>query len=110
SSFTVGGSVTGLIGSGLVLQDNGADSLTITTNGGFTFKTQLLTAAAYSVSIKTQPSGQTCTQSQNTGTIASANVINVAIDCTAPTFPIGGQVVGLAGATPTPPSSTNVEL
>jgi Galactose oxidase, central domain/Kelch motif len=110
-SFTVGGSVTGLIGTGLVLQDNSGDNLTVTTNGNFTFKTPLLTAAAYSVSILTQPTGaQQCTASQNTGTIASANVINVAIDCTAPTFAIGGQVLGLAGATPTPPSQINLAL
>ena len=42
--------------------------------------------------------------------IASANVINVAIDCTAPTFKIGGQVVGLAGAAPTPPSQINLPI
>jgi hypothetical protein len=111
SSYTVSGSVTGLIGTGLVLQDNGGDNLSITANGGFTFKTPLLNAAAYSVLVLTQPSGgQQCTPSQNTGTIASANVINVAIDCTAPTFKIGGQVVGLGGATPTPPSQINLAL
>ena len=111
NSFTVGGSVTGLIGTGLVLQDNSGDNLAITTNGNFTFATPLLNAAAYSVSILTQPTGaQQCTATQNTGTIANANVINVAIDCTAPTFAIGGQVLGLAGATPNPPSQINLEL
>jgi hypothetical protein len=110
-SFTVGGSVTGLIGTGLVLQDNSGDNLGITANGNFTFKTPLLTAAAYSVSILTQPTGaQQCTASQNTGTIGTSNVINVAVDCTAPTFAIGGQVLGLAGAAPTPPSQINLEL
>jgi hypothetical protein len=110
NSYTVGGSVTGLIGTGLVIQDNGGDNLTVTTNGPFTFKTSLLSAAAYSVGVLTQPSGQLCTASQNTGTIASANVINVAVDCTAPTFKVGGQVVGLAGAAPTPPSQTNLPI
>jgi len=38
-SFTVGGTVTGLTGTGLVLQDNGGDNLAITGNGAFTFKT-----------------------------------------------------------------------
>jgi Galactose oxidase, central domain len=111
NSYTVGGSVTGLIGTGLVLQDNGGDNLSVTANGGFTFKTPLITAAPYSVSVLTQPSGgQQCTATQNTGTIASANVINVAIDCTAPTFKVGGQVVGLAGATPNPPSQINLPV
>ena len=36
-TFTVGGSVSGLTGSGLVLQNNGGDNLTIATSGNFTF-------------------------------------------------------------------------
>ena len=40
ATFTVGGSVSGLSGS-LVLQDNGADNLTLTANGPFTFATGL---------------------------------------------------------------------
>jgi hypothetical protein len=37
TGFTIGGTVTGLSGSGLVLQDNGADNLTITASGPFVF-------------------------------------------------------------------------
>ena len=33
SSFTIGGTVAGLTGTGLVLQDNGGDNLTITITG-----------------------------------------------------------------------------
>ena len=33
TGFTIGGTVTGLSGTGLVLQDNGGDNLTITKSG-----------------------------------------------------------------------------
>ena len=38
--------------------------------------------AAYSVTVKTNPSGQTCTVASGSGTIASANITNVAVSCT----------------------------
>ena len=37
TNYDVGGTVTGLTGSGLVLEDNLGDSLSITGNGTFTF-------------------------------------------------------------------------
>src|SRR5512135_1464242 len=45
-TFTVGGSVTGLTGTGLVLQDNGGDDLSVSAAGSFTFKTALADGAA----------------------------------------------------------------
>ena len=43
----------------MVLQDNGADNLTLTANGPFTFATRLAPGAAYAVTVKTNPAGQT---------------------------------------------------
>ena len=40
STYSVGGSVSGLVGT-LVLQDNGADDLSVGSNGAFTFATRL---------------------------------------------------------------------
>ena len=54
----------------------------MTANGSFTFATQLPGGAAYAVTVKTNPSGQTCTVASGSGTIASANVTNVAVTCT----------------------------
>jgi len=34
-TFTIGGTVTGLVGTGLVLQDNAIDSLTVSANGSY---------------------------------------------------------------------------
>jgi hypothetical protein len=97
ATFTVGGSVSGLSGT-VVLQDNGADNLTLTANGPFTFATGLATGAAYAVTVKTNPAGQTCTVTSGSGTMGSANVTNVAVSCSAnPTFTVGGTVSGLSG-------------
>jgi hypothetical protein len=52
--FTIGGSVAGLTGSGLVLQDGG-DDLVVTGNGSFRFATALPQGAAFTVMVKNQP-------------------------------------------------------
>jgi hypothetical protein len=82
ATYTVGGNVSGLSGT-VVLQDNGGDNLSLTANGAFTFATALAGGTAYAVTVKTNPSGQTCTVSNGTGTIASANITNVTVTCTA---------------------------
>ena len=66
ASFTVGGTVSGLSGT-VVLQDNGGDDLTVTASGPFTFATKVATGAAYAVTVKTNPSGQTCTVASGSG-------------------------------------------
>ena len=97
STYSVGGTVSGLSGS-VVLQDNGGDNLTVSANGPFTFATKLASGAAYAVTVQTQPAGQTCTVASGSGTIGSANVTNVAVSCTAnATFSVGGTVSGLTG-------------
>src|SRR5262249_22881236 len=97
ATYTVGGSVSGLSGT-VVLQDNGGDNLTVTANGTFTFATALAPGAAYNVTVKTNPTGQSCSVSNGTGTIASANVTNVAVACTnSATYTVGGSVSGLSG-------------
>jgi subtilisin-like proprotein convertase family protein len=100
TTYTVGGNVGGLTGSGLVLSLNaGAQTLPVAANGAFTFPTGLADGAAYAVTIGTQPSGQTCSVANGSGTIGGANVTNVAVTCAAtPTYTIGGTVSGLSGA------------
>jgi len=74
--FTVGGTVTGLTGSSLVLQNNGADNITIQGNGSFTFNTALSANATYSVTILTYPSSPTqyCSVTNGNGSIINANI------------------------------------
>jgi 6-phosphogluconolactonase (cycloisomerase 2 family) len=84
SGPTVGGTVTGLAGTGLVLQNNGGDDLTVSASGAFTFATPLADGAAYDVSILTQPASpaQICAVANGKGTIAGgASVTSVAVRC-----------------------------
>jgi hypothetical protein len=86
STFTIGGTVSGLnSGTSVTLLDNGTDSLTVTANGAFTFNTKLATGAAYKVTVGTQPTGETCTVTNGSGTVGSANVTNVAVACSSST-------------------------
>lgn len=89
SGVTIGGTVTGLTGTGLALLDNGGDSLSVSQNGTFTFATALATGAAYAVTVGTQPSGQMCTVASGSGTTASANITNVAVTCATSAASVG---------------------
>jgi 6-phosphogluconolactonase (cycloisomerase 2 family) len=95
-TFTVGGTVFGLVGT-VVLRNNGGDDRTVSANGPFSFATPLLNGATYQVSVLTQPATQECAVMSGSGTIASANVADVNVTCTTPTFTVGGTVTGLAG-------------
>jgi len=102
-AYTVGGTVTGVVGTGLILQNTGVEQLPITVNGEFTFVTPVPTGFAYTVTIFAQPTGpaQTCSITPGTGSgTAIANVTTVAITCPAITYSVGGTVVGLQGITP----------
>src|SRR3979490_518114 len=96
--FTIGGTVTGLTGTGLILQNNGGDSLTISANGAFAFKTAIVSGLPYSVSVSVSPStpAQTCTVAGGSGK-ATANVTTVVVTCTTGTQAIGVTVAGLTG-------------
>lgn len=96
--FTIGGSVSGLAGTGLVLQDNGGDNLSVSASGSFTFSTSVASGGVYKVTVLTQPSGpaQTCAVTNGSGT-ATANVTGVQVACTTVTHTIGGTVAALAG-------------
>ncbi len=80
-SFTVGGSVSGLAtGESVVLQNNGADSQTQSTNGNFVFSKQA-DGSSYAVTIATQPASQTCSVNDGSGSLAGADVSKVLVSC-----------------------------
>ena len=72
STYTIGGTVSGLTGAGLVLQNNGGDNLSISADGSFTFATPLANGSAYSVTVATQSAGQTCTVASGASAVAAA--------------------------------------
>ena len=98
NSFTVGGTVTGLSGAGLVLQNNAGESVTVAQNGSFSFATPIASGGAYSVTKFSDPVNpwQTCTLANAAGTVAAANVTSVTVSCSANTYAVGGTVTGLA--------------
>ena len=79
-SYGVGVTVTGLDGS-LTLEDNGTDQLVVTADGTYTFPTRLLTTATYAVTIATQPSGQICSITGDTGMVMTTDVGPIAVTC-----------------------------
>jgi hypothetical protein len=74
--------VTGLVGSGLVLQNNGADDLAVERDGVFTFATTLESGAVFDVTVAAQPESpkQRCMVEGGTGT-ADRSVTSVAVAC-----------------------------
>jgi 6-phosphogluconolactonase (cycloisomerase 2 family) len=92
----VGGAVSGLVGSGLVLL-NGGTAIPVAANGAAVVFATLASGTAYSFTVQTQPSSptQSCLIANPVGT-ANANVTNVNVTCTTTTFTVGGNVTGLA--------------
>jgi 6-phosphogluconolactonase len=83
TTYSIGGTVSGLTGAGLVLRNNNGDDLPVPANAtSFTFTTPIAAGALYNVAVQAQPSGQNCTVQSGSGT-ANAPVINVAVTCTA---------------------------
>lgn len=87
-TFSIGGSVTGLLGATGLSLLQGAETLPVAANAtAFTFLNKVTQNGSYNVSIATQPVGTTCSVSRATGTVAMAAVQSIAIDC----VPIAGR-------------------
>jgi 6-phosphogluconolactonase (cycloisomerase 2 family) len=85
TSFPVGGTITGLESTGLVLQNNGGEEVSVgSTATVFTFPTVIPNGGVYSVSVKTQPNIgplQACTVTNGDGNVAGASVTSVTVNC-----------------------------
>jgi N-acetylneuraminic acid mutarotase len=105
TTYTIGGSVFGLGGTGLVLQDNSGNNLTVSasvTSYAFKFNGAIPSGgASYSITVLSDPSGEDCTIANPIGT-ATGNVVNVDVVCSSiaatATYTIGGTVTGLTGS------------
>jgi hypothetical protein len=98
STFSVGGTITGLTASGLILA-NGNDALSVSSGATtFTLPTKVATGASYAVTVKTQPSGLTCQVVNGTGLMASAAVTNVRVTCGQWIWKSGSDTKGAAGS------------
>lgn len=98
-TYTIGGTVSGLQGTGLVLEDNSGNDLNLANNGSFVFSQAIALGSTYSVSVKSQPTNvwQTCSAANSTGVVGAANVTNVTVTCVTNTYSVGGAASGLSG-------------
>src|SRR5260221_14472359 len=98
ATYTIGGSVSGIVGTGLVLRNNGGGDLPVGANGSFTFAAALARGSAYSVTVSTQPPipSQTCVVASGSGMVAT-NPPNSSVTCTTNAPTLWGGVFGFPG-------------
>jgi hypothetical protein len=98
-TFAIGGSVTGLVGAGLVLEGASGESLAIDADGEFTLPDRLPTGASYAVTVKTNPSSPAavCVVTNGDGVVADEDVSSVVVTCTTRSLFVAGVVKGLVG-------------
>jgi hypothetical protein len=95
-TYPLGGTISGLSASGLVLE-NGSDTLAVNSGAtSFTMPTPVPFGATYAVTVGTQPAGLTCTVSNGNSTMPAGPVNNVAVSCSVNTYTVGGTISGLA--------------
>jgi uncharacterized delta-60 repeat protein len=104
SAFTIGGTIDGLQGSGLVLSDLGTE-LAVSGNGSFTFPGTRASGQAYEVAVRTQPHSpdQACTVQHGAGSVGTSDVTDVVVHCATLAAPTGlDRTFGSDGRVSTP--------
>ncbi|MCE7951917.1 MAG: hypothetical protein DYH18_12540, partial [Xanthomonadales bacterium PRO7] len=107
ATYTIGGTISGLTGT-VQLALNGttptsSQTQSFTTNGGFTFTTPLQSGSGWTVSVASQPAGQTCAVTNGSGASITANVTNVTVTCTTNTYTLtytAGANGSITGSSP----------
>lgn len=98
NAYTISGNTSGLTGT-VVLQNNGTDNLIQNANGAFSFSTPLAQGSTYNVTVLTQPTGQTCSVGNSTGTVGNANITNIVVTCSNLAYNVSGTLTGLTAGT-----------
>lgn len=90
-TYAIGGTVTGLAGSGLRLENVVTGESLAPANGTFAFGTREDSGTRYDVRVATQPENpsQACTVANGTGTVGSADVTDIVVTCATPSTPSG---------------------
>jgi hypothetical protein len=81
AAYPLSGTVLGLRGSGLVLNNGSEDVAVAAAAPTFAFPTPLSSGTNYDVTVKTDPNAQVCTVADGTGIVASVAVTNVRVTC-----------------------------
>ncbi|HEX6705303.1 MAG TPA: hypothetical protein VF169_11135 [Albitalea sp.] len=82
ATYLLGGTVSGLgSGESVTLQNNGADPVSVPSNGSFRFPTRVPTGSSYTVTVTASPANKTCKVTNEVGTVQGADVTNVTVTC-----------------------------
>jgi hypothetical protein len=98
NSYSVGGTVSGLVDASVTVQLNGGQSITLT-NGPFTFPNRLEDQSGYTALVTANPPEHDCSIQGATGVVNGADVSSLQVNCPQKTYSIGGTVQGLTGGT-----------
>lgn len=80
NAYTLGGSVFGLVGQVVLINDQG-DTQVLISDGSFTFPVPVSQGNSFFLSVAAQPANQTCTVINGADTMSSSNVTNIEIHC-----------------------------
>lgn len=85
--FAIGGTVTGLTGSGLSLRNFSTGEILPVDLGAFAFAQRSANGLSYDVGVNAQPTNpaQVCAVSNGSGTVSGADVNNISVACVTPT-------------------------
>lgn len=96
TTYTISGTIVGLNANQQVtLLNNGANPITVTGSGSFTFTTPVVAGGNYLVTVGTQPTMQTCTPFYSSGGPVKGNITSVVLACSMDVLQISGSVSGL---------------
>ena len=81
--YSIGGTVAGLEGSGLVLTNLSTNHLAVAADGTFAFERNYATGVRYEVRVASQPTGpgQFCSVSNGSGIVVDSDVTNIEVSC-----------------------------
>lgn len=104
TSASISGTVSGLPGGTLLLNNAGTETIAVSANGGFSFAKPVPEGNAYNVTLVGEPTGENCVVANGRGTVAHDvdSVSNVSVSCSSgvgtpwTTFVVGATVSGLS--------------
>jgi N-acetylneuraminic acid mutarotase len=95
-TYNLAVTVSGVNAAGLTLENNGGDPLSVSRNGSANFDTPIASGSTYAIAVSSQPTGESCTVADPTGTVTDANV-SVPVACIPKLYSIAGSLSGLYG-------------
>ncbi len=94
ANYIVSGTVNYLAaGSSVVLQNNGADNITVAADGTFVFNTPLASGTSYNVTVLTQPSAPAhqCSVQAGSGNITNTYITSIRVVCDSEVTTLAGN-------------------